>query len=100
MKPGYVLRQVAESDLEDIWLYIFNNWGLEQADAYLEALLNRLAWLAEHPHAGKERSDIKSGYFCFPEGRHLIFYQQHSNRVEIFGIVHQSMDYPEYLDFD
>ena len=30
----YRLFPLAEADLEEIWLYTFNNWSLEQADKY------------------------------------------------------------------
>ncbi|MCQ8181207.1 type II toxin-antitoxin system RelE/ParE family toxin [Methylomonas sp. SURF-1] len=92
MKPSYRIRQLAAEDLERIWLYSFQQWGAEQADHYLRALFDRFAWLAEHPKLGKARDDIKPGYFCFPEGRHLIFYIATDTGIEIIGVPHQSMD--------
>lgn len=100
MKPGYVLRQAAEADLEEIWLHTFRNWGSEQADAYLRALLSRLDWLAAHPRLGKPRPDIKPGYVCFPEGRHLIFYTIQAQGIEVIGILHQNMDYLDHFEPD
>lgn len=91
--PQFFMRQAAEKDLEEIWLYSLEHWGMQQADDYIGAILNRLQWLAKHPSAGKPRPDIKSGYFYFPEGRHLIFYQQHAECIEVIGILHQNMDY-------
>jgi len=61
-------------------------------------IMNRLQWLAEHPSAGKPRPDIKSGYFCFPAGRHLIFYQQHAEGIKVIGILHQNMDCLVHFD--
>lgn len=89
----FTLRQAVETDLEEIWCYTFTHWCLQQADDYIDAIMNRLQWLAEQPMAGKPRFDIKPGYFCFPEGRHLIFYQQHAECIEVIGILHQNMDY-------
>ncbi len=37
----YFLREQAQADLEEIWLYTLNKWGVEQADTYLQAVLNR-----------------------------------------------------------
>ena len=93
----FFLRQAAETDLENIWLYTLKAWGKEQADYYTEAIISRFSWLAEHPQLGKHRPDIKSGYFCFPEGQHLIFYRQHDSGIEILGVVHQRMDYLDHL---
>jgi len=91
------LRVLAQADLESIWLYTCEQWGVTQADTYLSALIQRFDWLAENPTLGKPRDDIKQGYFCFPEGMHLIFYMVKNKQVEIIGIPHQHMDIVEYL---
>jgi plasmid stabilization system protein ParE len=41
MTARYTLRKLAENDLEQIWLYIFQEWGLEQADKYVRLLIAR-----------------------------------------------------------
>ena len=97
MTNGYHLRSQAQEDLESIWLYTHEQWGINQADSYLGALIQRFDWLAENLTLGKPRDDIKPGYFCFPEGMHLIFYIIKNNQIEIIGIPHQSMDIVEYL---
>lgn len=43
MNPTYYLRQQANEDLEKIWSYTFNNWGINQADKYVRSLLSRCA---------------------------------------------------------
>lgn len=97
MTTKYSIRALAQADLETIWLYTRDQWGVAQADTYLKALVQRFDWLAENPASGKSRDDIKLGYYCFPEGMHLIFYIQKNNKVEIIGIPHQRMDIVEYL---
>jgi len=46
---------------------------------------------------GKSRDDVKKGYYCFPEGMHLVFYTLKNKQVDIIGIPHQRMDIVEYL---
>lgn len=92
MTASYTVRKLAENDLEQIWLYTFHEWGIEQADKYIRLLLARCSWLSENPRLGKRRDDIKPGYYCFPEGRHLIFYTIAKISIDIIGIPHQSMD--------
>lgn len=46
---------------------------------------------------GKQRDDVKQGYYCFPEGMPLVFYQIINKQIEIIGVPHQSMDIVEYL---
>lgn len=98
MIAGYSFRQQAEADLESIWLYSYQEWGVEQADQYLRSLLSRFSWLSENPQLGKQRTDIKPGYYCFPEGMHLIFYRITRNGIDIIGVPHQNMDIVRYFD--
>ncbi|HEC25989.1 MAG TPA: type II toxin-antitoxin system RelE/ParE family toxin [Gammaproteobacteria bacterium] len=97
MTVAYTLRELAQADLEKIWLYTRQEWGVEQADSYLQALFSRFDWLAENPKAGRNRDDIKTGYFCFPQGLHLVFYTIHNNKIDIIGIPHQRMDIISHL---
>ncbi len=97
MTTRYRIRALAQADLESIWLYTVEQWGITQADKYLEALIQRFEWLVENPSLGKPRDDVKQGYFCFPEGMHLVFYILVNDQVEIIGVPHKSMDIIEYL---
>ncbi|MBL4744429.1 MAG: type II toxin-antitoxin system RelE/ParE family toxin [Cycloclasticus sp.] len=97
MTTRYRLRSLAQDDLESIWLHTRKQWGVIQADTYIEALIKRFEWLAENAKVGKPRNDVKKGYYCFPEGMHLIFYILKDNQVEIIGIPHQRMDIVDYL---
>lgn len=74
MKPAYSVRALARDDLEEIWLFTYGEWGQEQADKYLNSLFSRFEWLSRNPYTGRDREDIKTGYYCFPEGMHLVFY--------------------------
>jgi len=74
MTARYTLRQLAKNDLEEIWLYTLQQWGVEQADKYIRGLISRFSWLTENSQIGKHRDDIKQGYYSFPEGSHIIFY--------------------------
>ncbi|MCK9398341.1 MAG: type II toxin-antitoxin system RelE/ParE family toxin [Methylobacter sp.] len=98
MTPSYRIRQLAENDLEQIWLYSFHEWGLEQADRYIRLMIGRFLWLAENPQLGKRRDDVKSGYYSFPEGRHVIFYAITESGIDIIGIPHQRMDIIGHLE--
>jgi len=91
-KPVYTLRLRTQSDLESIWQYSFETWGVRQADHYLRSLVARFEWLAENPLLGKPRDDIKSGYRCFPEGQHVVFYKINQQQIDVIGVVHQNQD--------
>ena len=98
MTARYTLRQLAQNDLEEIWLYSLQEWGVVQADKYIRALVARFAWLSENPQIGKRRDDIKLGDYCFPEGSHIIFYTLTSYGIDVIGIPHQRMDVMGHLE--
>lgn len=94
---NYQLRRVAEKDLEDIWFYSFEMWGVEQADSYIRSLIAKFEWLAINKLSGRKRDDIKAGYYCFPEGEHVIFYKINDGIVDIIGVPHHSQDVVSHL---
>ena len=98
MTASYSIRKLAEDDLERIWLYTNEEWDIEQADKYIRLLVSRFTWISENPLLGKKRDDVKPGYYCFPEGMHLIFYMITKTGIDIIGIPHQSMDVVTHLE--
>jgi len=60
-------------------------------------LVSRFTWISENPLLGKKRDDVKPGYYCFPEGMHLVFYMVTKTGIDIIGIPHQSMDIVSHL---
>jgi toxin ParE1/3/4 len=98
MTTKHTLRQLAQNYLEEIWLYSLQEWGVVQADKYIRALVSRFAWLTENSQIGIRRDDIKPGYYCFPEGSHVIFYTLTSYGIDVIGIPHQRMDVMGHLE--
>lgn len=98
MTQRYTLRQLAQDDLDEIWRYSLKEWGVEQADRYLRALLARFEWLSLNPLLGKSRDEIKPGYYSFPEGSHVIFYRPNHHGIDVIGILHQRMDVTGYFE--
>ncbi len=92
MKRRYRLTPQADLDLVDIWRYTEESWGKNQANTYLEKLERRFNDLADQPGLGKKRDEIRQGYRCFHEGRHLVFYRLHGKQIEIIRILHDRMD--------
>ena len=94
---NYKLRRVAERDLENIWFYSFEMWGVDQADSYIRSLIAKFEWLSNNPMSGRKRNDIKPGYHCFPEGEHVVFYNIDDGVIDIIGIPHHSQDVVSHL---
>ena len=86
--------------MRSIWEFSYDNWGESQADKYITQINERINWLAHQPRAGKHRPDICQGYYCFPQGAHLIFYLINDTKscITIIGIPRQEMDVLDYFD--
>ena len=89
----YGISKKAQIDLEEIWVFTFNNWSLEQADRYYNLIISEIEYICEHPNSGKSYSFIKEGYKASKVRSHLIFYKLDSKEnIEVIRILHQRMD--------
>jgi toxin ParE1/3/4 len=96
----YRLSSRAEADLADIWVYAAEQWGLEQADRYLDALLRRLVWLSDNPALWKPRPDIADGLYSYPQQSHVIYFRPGdagAGGLEILRVLHGRMEPDGYL---
>ncbi len=100
MTQGYRLTVRAESDLRNIGRYSREAWGKPQSDKYLQDLVGRFDWLSKNPRLGTHRPDIEYGYYCFPQGTHLVFYLIQDDGIDIIGVPHKAMDIESYFDSD
>lgn len=91
---SYKLSVKASEDIENIWLYTFENWSLEQADKYINLIFDEIEYLAENPNSGKDYSHVRKRFRCAKVKSHLIFYRQLGNNldIEIIRVLHQRMD--------
>ena len=90
----FKISQQAGRDIEEIWLYTYENWSLEQADRYYNLIMDEIEYLAKNPKSGNDYSDVRKGYFCSQIKSHLIFYKINSKKkeIEVVRILHQRMD--------
>jgi toxin ParE1/3/4 len=93
----YILTKEAESDLEKIWIYTFENWSIEQADRYLNLLLNEFDYLCIKPNSGIDLGKIRKDYWRTKVNSHFIFYKIKRNEIEIIRILHEMMDVDSHI---
>lgn len=88
------ITEAAQADLEDIWLYTLKEWSLEQADRYLNLIMDEVDLLCLSPDLGIDFSSVRKGYFKARAQSHFIFYRINSskNELEVIRILHQRMD--------
>lgn len=91
---SYKLSIQASEDIENIWLYTFENWSLEQADRYINLIFDEIEYLANNPSSGKDLGYIRKDYCCSKVKSHLIFYRLSvsQNQIEVIRVLHQQMD--------
>ena len=93
---SYRLSPNAADDLERIWFYGLEQWGVVQADRYIEALYQRFSELAEAPRKYPAVNLIREGYRRSVCGRDSIFYRIDGADVEIMAVIGQQ-DLDEWL---
>ena len=89
----YKLTNEAVKDLEEIWIYTYQNWSVEQADRYYNLIIDEIEFLSSNPLSGRSMDHIKEGYRVSKVKSHLVFYKIITNAaIEIIRILHQRMD--------
>lgn len=97
-KLKIVILEEAINDLEEIWLYTFETWSLEQADRYHDLIYKEIKFIATRPDYGKNQNHIRAGYRSSQVKAHIIFYKYSDSEVEIVRILHEKMDIPKRLN--
>ena len=94
---NYRLSQKAKSDISNIYIYTYKNFGETQADRYVAGLEKVLEALSCQPALGRKINHIRKGYFRFEYMSHSIFFRKTRNILEIIRILHNGMDMKNHL---
>lgn len=87
----------AESDLTGIWLSTCEEWGVEQADKYLDELETSMKQFLSHPLLGADYTHVLTGYRRLQVEHHAVFYQVLESEVLFVRVLHEDMDAPQRL---
>ena len=85
------LSPLAEADLEEIWLYTFRQWSLEQADKYHRGIMAAIDGLASGRMIG-QRTYVREGYWKYRAGMHTIYFRCSDDYLDVIRILHGHMD--------
>jgi len=83
--------------MEDIWRYTAQQWGVAQAEHYLDALNASFEDLAHAPLSASACDDIRSGYRRLGVERHAVYYRVEAGTVIVVRVLHQRMDALRHL---
>lgn len=87
----------AESDLVGIWVYTCEEWGVDQADKYLDELEEGMKQLIHHPSLGTAYSHVLPGYRRLQIEHHAALYKVEEPEVLVVRVLHEDMDAPARL---
>ena len=96
---NYRLSIEASKDLENIWLYTFETWSIEQAERYLNLIFDEIEYLSFKPESGFDYNHVRKDYFQAKVKSHFIFYKvnKKSKELEIIRVLHEMMDIESQL---
>jgi toxin ParE1/3/4 len=96
----YIISKEAERDLEKIWIHTFEKWSLEQADRYLNLIINEIEYCCIHPNSGVDISIIRKGYHRIKVKSHFIYFKMNSklDELQVIRILHEIMDIDKHID--
>ena len=90
-KRNFQVRQAADDDLLDIFVYGCEKFGIDTAEAYIYALEAGFRRLTEHPKLGRSIDQTIAGIRALPVVSHVIYYQITDTAIDIIRILHKSM---------
>ena len=93
----YVLSPRARADLEEIWDYTAQRWGIDQAEVCIRLLQGAIETLADDPHKGRPCSEVRAGYRSHSVGSHVLFFRSIKSVIDIVRILHNRMDFERHL---
>ncbi|MBQ9106233.1 MAG: type II toxin-antitoxin system RelE/ParE family toxin [Mailhella sp.] len=95
-KRLYRLSPLAERDLEDIWLYTLHEWSADQADRYHRSIIAAIEGLLARRNV-PQPADILPGYWKFKVGKHIIYFKENDEYLDVIRILHARMDVENHL---
>jgi toxin ParE1/3/4 len=88
----------ALNDLDGIYDYTFETWGIDQAEHYVGEPNEACHDLATGNIKGRNVDFIRQGYFKKSVGSHFVFYRfSKPQTMEVMRILHQRMDFEAHL---
>jgi toxin ParE1/3/4 len=96
-KIFYELSVEADKDIEAIFDYTSEEFGIDQAVIYVREFDDTFGKLLDNPELGSKRSEIRKGLRSIVKESHIVFYRVRKDRIRIVRILHASRDLPNFL---
>ena len=85
------IRPLAESDIEEIWLYIAAD-NTSAADRVVGRIGEALDMLVAMPGSGRARPELQDRIRSFPVGSSVIFYMPRDDGIDVIRVLSSYRD--------
>jgi len=96
-RRGYAIAPEALRDIEGIWAYGAETWSPDQADRYLDELVQAFDRVARSPTLFRECLEFTPPVRIYPYRSHLIVYLGPEGQVTILRILGGRQDWQAIL---
>lgn len=86
----------AIADIDSIWDYTAEIWGVDQADRYTDDIQSACEALAAGLKQGRT-VDVRDGYLKYAVGKHFVFFNMAGDGIAVIRVLHQQMDVERHL---
>lgn len=93
----FQLSTNSKRDLEAIYKYTMQNFGVEQANFYVTSFDKTFKNLTINPLAGTIRDELKRGLLSIRHKEHAIFYRIKPKQIWVVRVLHGSRDFVRHL---
>lgn len=91
------LTPAAQQDLDSIFDYTAEHWGVAQAIRYTTDIKDACESIANAPTQGRDCGHIRAGYRSRAVGRHTLYFKAAPYGVAVVRILHDRMDVTRHL---
>ena len=89
---GYRLSARARRDIDELYEYSIDRFGLAVAQAYFNGLHDVFELLGANPMMGRSVDHLRAGLRCFVHQRHSIYYRVDDRGPAIQRVLHVARD--------
>jgi toxin ParE1/3/4 len=93
----FYVRKTADKDLEVIFIYSVENFGMKRAEEYIYDIIAAFQNLADNFKQGRDCSHVRPNLYAWNVVSHVIFYKPTKDGVSIYRVLHKSMDYKKHM---
>ena len=98
MKLKFEISELELEDLDNIWVYTFEQWSKDQANKYYNVIFSAIDKICENSDTGKSIVEIKKMHIRTNVKSHMIIYKVKGSIIYIDRILYQKMDIEKNLN--